>query len=417
MRLTEDEIYRASSQFRLWSFTPEQLAAQRAETNKAAAIRVRAAVQRQRAQRAKEGELGNVTGSESDINGSGVENGNGTGPEKEVDCLTVAEEQKLVNTFCERAIDLGNFFKFPIEVVATGVQFLKRFYLFNSPMTYEPQIISRSAMFVANKTEGHHMSAEKYAAGLNKTTTDQVLAPEYLIVQALRFTFDVRHPFRGRKGGHMEMISMAQGKGVAPPMCGKTSIELQADMLHLPIKPAGPHNRMTPRDLESRITDAYTKASRILKTAAILTDAYFLYTPSQIWLSAHLIADEPLTTFYISTKFPSSSDPTYVKLVNTLRACAKLLQSHRSMSQVKSSEEETKSAEAKEQAEVQQLIKKLRHCRDPDKIDLVKLNKAQKRDAVDNGELEESKAKRRKLQREGYEKEADAFWGPELPKK
>lgn len=117
MQITEDEIYRSSSQFRLWSFTPDQLAAQRAETNKVAATRVKAAVQRQRAQRAKEGERSSVTGSESEINGSGVENGNGTVPEKEVDCLTVAEEQKLVNTFCERAIDLGNFFKFPIEVV------------------------------------------------------------------------------------------------------------------------------------------------------------------------------------------------------------------------------------------------------------------------------------------------------------
>lgn len=284
-------------------------------------------------------------------------------------------------------------------------------------MTYEPQMISRSAMFIANKTENNHLTAEDYALRLTKTTVDQVLAPEYLIVQALRFTFDVRHPFRGLKGGHMEMLSMAQGKGVAPPTTGKTSSELQADMLHLPIKPGGPQYRMTPDALQSRITDSYIKASRILKTTAILSDAYFLYTPAQIWLSAHLIADEPLTTFYISTKFPSTSDPTYIKLLNTLRACVKLLQSHRSMSKEKLSTEDTKAAEAKEQAEVQQLIKKLRHCRDPDKIDLVGLNKAHKRDAVDNGALDENKAKRRKLQREEHDKDRDVFWGPDLPKK
>jgi len=117
MHLTEDELYRSSSQFRLWSFTPQQLATIRSDTNKATIARVRAAHQRHRAQRLKEKEIASATntGSESEKTGSGVDNG--VGEEKEVDCLTVAEEQKLLNTFCERAIDLGTFLKFPIEVV------------------------------------------------------------------------------------------------------------------------------------------------------------------------------------------------------------------------------------------------------------------------------------------------------------
>lgn len=61
-------------------------------------------------------------------------------------------------------------------------------------------------------------------------------------------------------------------------------------------------------------------------------------------------------------------------------------------------------------------MKKLRLCRDPDKVDLVKLNQAQKRDAVADGELEEHKAKKRKIARESHQKEADEFWGPELNK-
>ncbi|KAF2181651.1 cyclin-like protein [Zopfia rhizophila CBS 207.26] len=418
MKLTEDDLYRSSTQFKHWSFTPEQLASQRLKTNITASERVKAAVKRQRAQRLRQQDTAST--SESERNGSGIENGGNTPipMDKEVNCLTVAEEQKLVNTFCERAIDLGTFFKFPTEVIATGVQYLRRFYLYNSPMTYEPQTISRSAMFIANKTEGHHLTLEKYAAGLTKTSTEQVLAPEYLIVQALRFHFDVRHPFRGLKGGHLEMVEMAKGNAAILPTLGKSAKELQAEMQKLPRKAGGPPTNTTIKDLEKRVTEAYGHASHILKTAAILTDSYFLYTPSQTWLSAHLLADEPLTHFYISSKFPppATSNPTYTKLLSKLRECAALLSSHRSFTSSSTSKEEKEAREKKEQAEVQQLIKKLRHCRDPDKMDLVKLNKAQKRDAAEGGQLEESKAKRRKLEREGYQKEADEFWGPELPK-
>ncbi|RKI32411.1 hypothetical protein D7X55_41820, partial [Corallococcus sp. AB049A] len=86
---------------------------------------------------------------------------------------------------------------------------MKRFYLFNSPMTYEPKAIMRCAMFLANKIEDHKMDCEVYASRLPKTTKEQVLAPEFLITQALRFTFDIRHPFRGLNGGHMEMAAIA----------------------------------------------------------------------------------------------------------------------------------------------------------------------------------------------------------------
>ncbi|KAF2474089.1 cyclin-like protein [Lindgomyces ingoldianus] len=408
MKLTEDDLYRASTQFKHWSFTPSQLAAQRQKTNIQASERVKAAVARQRAQRAKH--FDTASASESERNGTPVPT------DRQVDCLTVAEEKKLVDTFCEKAIDLGGFFKFPIEVTATGIQFLRRFYLFNSPMTYEPQTISRSAMFVANKTEGHHLTLEKYAAGFPKATTEQVLAPEYLIVQALRFNFDIRHPFRALKGGHLDMIEMARGNITPLPSNPEPALDIHSSMLKLPRKPNGPETNMTVNDLEKRITDAYSHASHILKTAALLTDAYFLYTPSQIWLSAHLLADEPLTLFYLSAKLPSSS-PNYPKILATLRSCADLLSSHHSFSSPTTTPAEKQARDKKEKEEVQALIKKLRHCRDPDKMDLVKLNQAQKRDAVDAGGLEESKAKRRKLEREGYQKEADDFWGPELPRR
>jgi cyclin H len=49
-------------------------------------------------------------------------------------------------------------------------------------------------------------------------------------------------------------------------------------------------------------------------------------------------------------------------------------------------------------------------------MDLVKLNAAQKRDAGEEGKLDENVAKKRKLEREQTAKEADDLFGPNLQK-
>jgi cyclin H len=409
MKLSEDGLYRTSTQFKHWSFTAQQLAAQRVITNTQATERVKANVARQRAQRLQQ--------AESDSLSSGMENGSGANTPlldrssdvKEVDCLRADEELMIVDEFCERALALGTHCEFPTEVAASCVQFLRRFYLYNSPMTYHGQNISRTAMFLACKTENAHTPVETFAGNFKQTTAEQILAPEYLIVQALRFNFEVKHPFRGLKGGHLELMEMARGSYEGPNHIeeGMTSADLAESMLSLPNKHGQP-GKATMADLEKRTTDAYVGASATLKSAAQLTDAYFLYTPSQIWLAAHLLADEPLTLHFIAVKLAQTS-PLYTKLLSTLRACAQLLSSHRTF--------HAQRDDTKHKAKVKSLIEKLKSCRDPDKVDLVKLNQAQKRDAVvAEGGLEENKAKRRKVERETYEKASEDFWGPELGK-
>ena len=122
MQLTEDDLYRSSTQFRNWSFTASQLAAQRLKINVQATERVKANVARLRAQRGNDA---------VDNNGvdSGVEKENGSGTSgantpdarmqtvTEVNCLTAEEEMKIINEFCERAIALGNHYSFPLNVV------------------------------------------------------------------------------------------------------------------------------------------------------------------------------------------------------------------------------------------------------------------------------------------------------------
>jgi len=419
MKLNEDDLYRTSTQFRQWSFTIEQLAAQRAKTNLQATERVKLNVARQRAQRAQAADFDSGSGN-SGIDGSGANTPNAVTSDKDVDCFTVSEELTFLEEFCERTMLLGNHCKFSDNAVATAVQFLRRFYLYNSPMTYHAQNISRTAMFLAGKSESEHQSLENFATDISspkiKVTPEQILAPEYLIVQALRFNFDVKHPFRALKGGMLDLMTMANGNYEGPNHSNhKSAAELSTALHQVPRQSGGPAVRASPEQLTERIMKhSYARASQILKKTAALTDVYFLYTPSQIWLAAYLLADEPLVLFYLSVKLPSTS-PIYEKVISSLRACAQILSSHRSYRKLQVAADEQAKMDAEHKAEVKRLIKKLKLCQDPDKVDLVKLNQAQKRDAVQGADLDEHKAKRRKMDRENFEKDSDAFWGPELP--
>ena len=100
--MTEDEIYRTSTQYRMWSFTPESLASLRSTTNALAADGVKAAVQSKRAETEQNGE---------------AEASKTPNTVLEVDCLTVEEEQRLVGWYCLKTMDFAGFCEFPTNVM------------------------------------------------------------------------------------------------------------------------------------------------------------------------------------------------------------------------------------------------------------------------------------------------------------
>ncbi|KAL8713689.1 MAG: hypothetical protein Q9220_002215 [cf. Caloplaca sp. 1 TL-2023] len=378
--MTEDDIYRTSTQYRLWSFTPETLASLRATTNASAAEGVRAAFK-------------NVQIDERSI----------------VDCLTVEEEQKIVSFYCLKTLDFVDFCEYPTNVKvrplhlkeagtnsiqATAVQYLKRFYLTNSPMTYHPKEIMRTAVYLAMKSEDNFHYVKSFAEKFENITTEDILAPEFLLTQGLRFTFNVRHPFHGLEGGFMELLAFTNGKGQSGPLVQKSPEALRDSMMDLNPKAT------TVKELVGRIQSAHGKAKELLKTSALLTDAYFLYTLSQIWLSSLLLVDEPLARFYLDTKLPSGMKS---KLFTVLRQCADMLDSSPAAQPDK-----------EEKKELKRIDKKLAQCRNPQKMDLVGMNKAQKRDP--EGTEGENVAKKRKLEREKRMQEAEDLFGPALAK-
>lgn len=116
--MNEDEIYRTSTQYRLWSFTSEALTSLRSTTNALAADRVRAAITRAQEARTIDGTTSSTGTSEGEKDGTNRKAGNGDGPKKgsQVECLTIEEEQKLVGFYCVKAMELADFCNFPTNV-------------------------------------------------------------------------------------------------------------------------------------------------------------------------------------------------------------------------------------------------------------------------------------------------------------
>lgn len=112
--MIEDDIYRTSSQFRIWSFTEESLKQLRATTNTIASERVRAALRR--AREARQSAAPSAAGTPM-ANQSGGEAG-GKGPEeRNIECLIPEEEQELVRYYCEKTVELGETYKPPMPSI------------------------------------------------------------------------------------------------------------------------------------------------------------------------------------------------------------------------------------------------------------------------------------------------------------
>ena len=104
--LSEDDIYRTSTQYRLWSFSPEALAALRKKTHDLAIERVR--------RYAGQGSVEN--GIDAVTNGDASARQNGEADGDDIECLTEEEELRLVQRYCDQIRTTSDHFKWPINV-------------------------------------------------------------------------------------------------------------------------------------------------------------------------------------------------------------------------------------------------------------------------------------------------------------
>ena len=243
-------------------------------------------------------------------------------------------------------------------------------------MTYHPKQIIMCALFLATKSDHWHISLSNFVAQLDDVTEEDVKAPEFLLMQGLRFTLQVRHPMRGLDGGVGEMQVLSR---------------------------SGLLTGFTTQSAQIRIGEAADKAKHLLREAAQMTDAYFLYTPSQIWLAAMMASDREVTLTFLNEKLRalgSIGEGLHKQLVNTVSSCAKLLASYRSPQEDPAAKKEMK-----------RIGKKLHICQNPEKLDIVAVTRAkaaEKREGGDGSEIERI-LKKRRLERQKLEKDGDVF--------
>ncbi|KAJ2903859.1 cyclin-like protein [Zalerion maritima] len=379
---TEDARYRASSQHRLWSMSTSALAAKRRENN--ATAREQISSRRQQIWEYENKPLAQRT----------------------LDFLTPEDELKLVNFNTNELLRAGAHLEFPIEVLATGAILFRRFYVTNSIMTYPPTQILKTALFFAAKVElGFDKVARRFEQ-LPKTSVEEVIAGEYVLAMANKFAYDVRHPFRALEGAILELRRLGG-----------------------------------PDITEKKLNHVRRKTRDLLKFSPLITDAYFHYTPSQIMLAALSIIDRELSERLLNSLFqpPSNEDapsgtstplsggstPLPVaafaaqmrdRVMGTIEACREMLKTQ-------PLEHGHYWHTGPGSAETKPLRRKLKSCHDPDRWDLLRLQRMRREQpAKVAGEKDKAggeddpfgeagpEAKRRKVKKE---EEEDPF-GPAL---
>lgn len=121
--MIEDEIYRSSSQYRLWSYTRTSLQELREKTNNVASERVHAAARRTR------GPHSSATPSVAGTPQPGSDSDSKRPDGKEIECLTPEEELVLVRYYCEQVLELGEAYKPPLPTMVRVSFYLSRTYI------------------------------------------------------------------------------------------------------------------------------------------------------------------------------------------------------------------------------------------------------------------------------------------------
>ncbi|CAM4556542.1 cyclin-H isoform X2 [Lepidochelys kempii] len=171
--------------------------------------------------------------------------------------LEPREELTICKYYEKKLLDFCSVFKpaMPRSVVGTATMYFKRFYLNNSVMEYHPRIIMLTCAFLACKVDEFNVSSAQFVGNLRENppgqekALEQILEYELLLIQQLNFHLIVHNPYRPFEGFLIDL---------------KTRYPLLENPEVL---------RKTADDFLNRVA---------------LTDAYLLFTPSQIALTAIL---------------------------------------------------------------------------------------------------------------------------------
>lgn len=167
--------------------------------------------------------------------------------------LTPQEESWLVKSFLDKLRSFCGKFEPPMpkSVIATAFMYMKRFYLNESCMKYQPRDIGITCAYLAAKVDEFNLTIDQFVKkteGDCRKAQETILSNELLLMKKLRFHLTVHLPYRAKEGFFIDI------RARYPQARDKTKI-------------------LDP--------EAEEYLERVM-----YTDACFLFTPSQIALAA-----------------------------------------------------------------------------------------------------------------------------------
>ncbi|KAF8641120.1 hypothetical protein AX17_000762 [Amanita inopinata Kibby_2008] len=323
-------IYETSTQFKNWRYSVEQLAEIRHFLNITAVTAIRKTF-------------------DADEPGSSTN----------VSFLTANEELILVKLYTSKIAQLCALFRFPEEVEATAVSYLKRFYLKNTVMDWHPKNVMLTALFLATKTTNNPISVEAYTSHIPKTMPSDVLDLEFLVAQSLGFEFAVWHAHRALWGIWLDIQAFSD------------------ETIKLPIS-------------------VYDTALNHVR-ASRLTDAEFIYAPSQIALAAFSFGAPEVAQKWMRSKMPLEAPDTTL----SMETFPSVFESIKSLILSKGHPPDVES--------VREVDRRLRICKNPEKVPGTKAFLAKKAD-----EQRQAEEKRTKKVEEAQKSMSEDPFGDEL---
>ncbi|KAI8323855.1 cyclin-like protein [Martensiomyces pterosporus] len=231
----KQQLFEQSSQYRHWRFTPTSLAGLRAANNRMGIERVLEGL--------KEEALveGNAELAQTRLE------------EVQKNLLTPEDELRLIDYYLRKISDYANVYKFNNLVMATAINFMKRFYLHNVVLDYPPKSIMLACLYLATKVENSFLKIDDFTRPLAraKITNADVLDLEFVVTQSLQFELCVHHPYRAAYGFFLDMQTHVEDIGV--------------------------------------LQNTYDQAVKLINKA-LFTDLVFFYQPAQIALGAFKLA-------------------------------------------------------------------------------------------------------------------------------
>ncbi|WWD19781.1 hypothetical protein CI109_104245 [Kwoniella shandongensis] len=241
--------FHETSQFRHWRYSPSSLAEIREELNKRS---VEVVARNTELEKEAQQSLGHEY----------------TTPPSPTTYLTVTDELLLLRFYCSQISKICRHgFGLPEVVESTAISYLKRFYLKNSVMEWHPKNIMPTCLFLAAKTTNYPVLIDTFISKFSKLTPADVLDTEFLVAQSLGFEFWVRGGEKALRGWSLDMQNQPH-----PPF--------EVIQKALPI--------------------ALTHLS-----TSLLTDAEFIYTPSQISLACLRLANKSLVDTFLDERYTS----------------------------------------------------------------------------------------------------------------